>query len=666
MENKSHTCLFYAATILLLVVLSIEIFQFKDPYWIGMLLSIVALVFVRPLPVRQWTFIDWSLSILVIYDLISCFYAGCALPAVGSMLFSSYGFAVYLIIRKLMSTGKFLNVVQVGSYLPIGAALALTVCSFFIFRNSVLEAGFTDTYHFRFLFHPLGYVTNVWAEVLLILLGWICLIRRYSGIFIFLTIVAILLSFSRGVYVALGIYLVIWIAATKSAKHWKPLVAVFTAIALIAILFPSEMKTTLRMNATVSQQRSSEWRVNSTFDAWEVFKKYPLIGYGNGNYTLAIDHSQNQDSTHPFATFAPNIIIKLLIEKGVVGIIPYLLLLIGIIKTAISRRKDEDTWTIIATFSALMVKEMTQSTMIDTPIVWLMFFIFLAYLQKPTSEQKFIEQENERKPYLIPGLLVVVYGSGVLFISLASQGYNIPGNRIPYLVNQGMECGKDYLKTKQNSYAEKAISNLKEAQQHNPRDVQITYLLSQIYLQSGKTEQGYPLLENLASNYPNNSLYSWALGNVCYQKGLSEKSIAPLAKAIFYSPRLLTLKQVEEWEKNDSAFYNILKQEIYKYSTEHLQSPSDWARYGFILHWFGDYAPAEKALRKAVQALPNLTTSWRLLGEEKKYRLLEFGAFKKDAFSADMPKEPEMTDHLLLDIAYKAKFYMWYGAEFKH
>ncbi len=84
------------------------------------------------------------------------------------------------------------------------------------------------------------------------------------------------------------------------------------------------------------------------------------------------------------------------------------------------------------------------------------------------------------------------------------------------------------------------------------------------------------------------------------------------------------------------------------------------------MHWFGDYASATKALRKAVEALPSLTTSWRLLGEEKKYRLLKFGALKKDIFSTDVIKEPEITNQLLLDMVYKTKFYKWYGVEFEY
>lgn len=72
---------------------------------------------------------------------------------------------------------------QTGQIYTSGIAsmlvVLLAICSFLVFRRSVLEAGFEDTYHFRFLFSPLGYITNIWAEVLLMLSGWICLMRRW-------------------------------------------------------------------------------------------------------------------------------------------------------------------------------------------------------------------------------------------------------------------------------------------------------------------------------------------------------------------------------------------------------------------------------------------------------------------------------------------------------
>lgn len=183
--NNSRTHLLHVGiAIMLLVIMTMQLFTITDEYKIGMLLSVTALLIVRPLPFMTWTFTDRILGIIVVFDLLSCSWASCQAPAIRSALFSVYGFTIYLLLRKLLINPHIKTILQTGSYLPISIALLLAIGSFFIFRNSVLEAGFTDTYHFRFLFRPLGYITNVWAEILLILLGWVCLIRRYNTFFI--------------------------------------------------------------------------------------------------------------------------------------------------------------------------------------------------------------------------------------------------------------------------------------------------------------------------------------------------------------------------------------------------------------------------------------------------------------------------------------------------
>ena len=68
-------------------------------------------------------------------------------------------------------------------------------------------------------------------------------------------------------------------------------------------------------------------------------------------------------------------------------------------------------------------------------------------------------------------------------------------------------------------------------------------------------------------------------------------------------------------------------------------------------------------LQQAVDDLPNLSTPWLLLGEERKYRLLLLGAFRKNLFTVDLPEEPDMTAGWLLSLSYGMKFMDWYGHE---
>ena len=167
--NKTHWK-YTGIVILFIVIMAILLFQAEDKLKICLLLLTASFVLLRPLPFQQWTMVDYSLCLITAYDLISCLNAACTTPAISYSLLSLFCLTVYFVLRKLFGSAQATRQLQQGCYLPIGAALLLAICSFFVFRQSVLGVGFQDTYHFRFLFRPLGYITNVWAEVLLVLL----------------------------------------------------------------------------------------------------------------------------------------------------------------------------------------------------------------------------------------------------------------------------------------------------------------------------------------------------------------------------------------------------------------------------------------------------------------------------------------------------------------
>lgn len=129
------------------------------------------------------------------------------------------------------------------------------------------------------------------------------------------------------------------------------------------------------------------------------------------------------------------------------------------------------------------------------------------------------------------------------------------------------------------------------------------------------------------------------------------------------TPKLVN-KAIEEMVhyKTDTLFYQKLYNRLFLLKPTLDDTPSDYARYGYIARWCGNPS-ADKYLWKAVAALPNLATPWRLLGEEQKYRLLLLGAFRKKLDTAELPGEQELTDELMLEMAYSAKFKNWYGCK---
>lgn len=669
----------------LLLIMGLLLFQIEGTYQIGMPLLSIGVAIVRPLPFRKWTFIDVILGSIMFYNIVSCFYSSCTTPAVYTAFFSVFCMIAYLALRRLSDTPHLLQMFLQGNCIPMAIALLLAICSFFIFRSSILDAGFEDTYHFRFLFRPLGYITNVWAEVLIIILGWVCLTRRFSIFLCFLTIFSLLLSFSRGAYIALFVYLIAWAISAESIKRKLSILSAgIAAMIIIATGFPSETKTTLSMNGTTSQQRSTEWRINAIESTWETVKEYPFFGWGNNSYTFAIDRSLNQNSTQNYTSFAPNLPVLLLVEKGFIGMILYLLLAITVCFYLWKHRRETDVGIIGCILLALLTKEMTQATLISTPFTCFSIYILLAFMQKKEKSNGTIDMQTERGSYLAPGMALIIYFFALIFnhkqtcnenyckdsfaelnqgnIEKATQLMEKTGKQIPYLIQRGILYTECYLKTKELLYAEKAELFFSEAHERQPKDVQILYLQAYLFQQKGEIGKASASLKNLSGCYPKNSLYLYALGECLYHAKNKKEALSCWKDAIFCTPRLLTMKRFKELEQNDPFFYEDLKQQLCKIDTSKLVSPIEWAHYGYIMHQFGYLSTAKLYLKKAVAMLPNLTTPWHLLGEERKYRLLSLGAFQKDASTVSIPLGTNMTSQRLLQLAYKAKFQIWYDS----
>ena len=609
---------------LLVVLLALFLFKVEDPYRVGLLLAAGALWLLRPLPFREWSLLDGCVAALTLFDLCSCFYAACPIPAMNAAFCSVYMLTVYFVCRRLFAHERALQIFRIGSLFPIGAALLLAVCSFFVFRRSVQEAGFEDTYHFRFLFSPLGYITNIWAEVLLMLSGWICLMRRWVVPLQFVCVTAILLSFSRGAYIALAVYLLFALLFFPKTEKLRLLLPAGMAVLLVAVFLPKEFNTTLQMDQTVSQQLSTRSRITSTEAAWQVFKERPLLGYGNQNYTYAVDPILGQDCTKPFTSIASNLPTQLLVEKGIIGVLLFLLTGIAVCRILWRYRKTTDSCVIAATLLAVFVKDMSQATWLNTPFLLFVLSILLAYLQRCDETTT---PEACRSAYMIPLIATIVF-----------IGWNIP--QLPQMLD-----------ATRNDLQE---GNYEKAYHRHPEDVQLRYLYAE-------SIQADSILESLAECYPKHSLYRSAYAWRSYQQGDTATALDMMAEAIRYTPRLIAGEAMMRWQEQDCLFYHRIQQTVSAFRPAPDAPPADYARYGYLAHSLGDTLRATGYLQQAVYALPNLATPWLLLGDTAKYRLLLYGAFQSDSSRDELPEQPTLTPTRLLEMSYAPKVQSWYG-----
>ncbi len=661
------------------------LFQINDDKYVCLFLLSIIFVFIRPCPLKEWSIIDFCLGGIVFYELITCWYSECTIPAIRSAIIHLFCWMVYWLSKRIFSNNRSLKIFNYGSCFLIGVALLLAVCSFFIFRNAVLKNGFEDTYHFRFLFRPLGYITNVWAEILLIILGWLYMVRRYVPCLIFLTLLAVLFSFSRGAYLSLGVFLLISTLCIKTTRKKLHLLFMLSAaIFSVGVFCSSEMKTTIQMNATASQRQSTEGRINASSTAYEVFLEYPLLGHGSKSYTFAIDRLQNQDSRKTYTSFAPNIVVLLLTEKGCIGFLLYLFLCLAIFRYVWKYRDKENVCIAGATFLALLIKELAQATLHNTLFVMFMACVLLAFMQKDNGRN--LGRMTPQGNILLPlSIMIMCMGWGIwqhrqsVNETLCKQSFTAfregkleyalelmekTDENIPYLIQRGLLYTWCFQQTGNRNYFWKAESVLKEAARKNPKDIHIYYMTAFLYAQTSNSEQAISLLQQLVQQYPDNSLFRLSLWEVQYQTETKVDALSHLVYAVSNMPRILTLKRIENLKQVDSVYYQALCERLHLLLKENHKSASDLARLGYIANWLGEFSLSEQLLKKSVSVLPNLSTPWRLLGEENKYRLLMLGAFRKDYFSTSVSEEPDLTDELLLYMMYKAKFKDWYESEF--
>ena len=565
--------------------------------------------------------------------MVSCFYADCPLSAIRVSLYSLYALVAYLAFRQILSWQSAECVVRSGGDVLTGIAVILAILSFFVFRSSVLRVGFEDTYHFRFLFRPLGYITNVWSEILLLILGWVCLsLRRYAMVLVTLTFTAIFLSFSRGAYIASGIFLIGSMAVMRKADKFRVLFAALIALVLVTVCCPKEFRTTLTMNSTLSQQHSTESRVQGTEAAWTVFKEQQLDGYGNGNYMYALDTATGQDSTKPFTSMAPNTLARLLVEKGIAGMSLYAILFLAVVRVVWQRRKRRESRIIGCTLLALLTKDMSQSAWEEIPFLMLMTYLLLAYLQR--------EEEEELKRIPFSASNYVVAGLALT----AVLGWNVPA------VLQVVEPTETYLERK----------DYRKAWMRHPKDVQLYYLYASRILLKENPIEADSVLRKLATDFPRNSLYLRAYAGRCYANGNKETACRMMAEAIRYTPRLLDDEWMHCWKQTDSIFHANVVQKALEDKPLDGASALDYARYGYVAHWAGDTLTANTYLREAVRILPNLTTPYLLLGEYEKYKLLMYGAFYADLKQAPLPEYLPVNEDFLLEKQVDVKVRNWY------
>lgn len=680
------------------------IFGMDDPYELKIIFLLLPMFFIRQTFITiSW--IDVAVGFLWLYGLTGCLIGINPLQTVFSFKDSVLCLLGYIALRHISGNRTNFHLLLKGLCILFSTAILLALLSFFVFQHSVKLAGYEELYSCRFLFNPLGNATNSWCTVLIAILGIIlityyyCLtskiIRRLLCFLFAITVSTILLSFSRGVYVALIIYFALMLFCMKYNIYKLRILGLSLLFGgVVCYFFHKEVQTTLLMNTTVSQQLSNKGRIKASQIALNIFEERMICGVGKGNYTLAIDKQLNQDSTVGYTSYAPNIIVQYAVEKGILGILLYLFLGLCIGIELWKRRKNNIIIIAGCTLFAIFVKEMSLGTIPSTPGCAFICALLLAIVQEPNTTVAKVQRFKNNKLwygtlvmisvyYVIFSIFIIQRSFSESYLEESSTAYQ-KGNydeairliektkfQTPYLICRAVTYMKCFEKDNDSTYLEKAEYNLANARMQMSEDVYIEYLQTKLWRMKGEDSKAYEKLYELTTTYPKKALYHKDLSDLLYEKNKKEEAISHMEKAIRLHPSILNMQSTKHLERTDSTFCQALKEALLK--NDSVTTPTDYARYGYILYYWGDKIKAERYLTEAISALPNLSTPWYLLGEikrmqhketeaklcMKKFCLLSKGAFQFSSSSVDKIgiREAEYKD-LILD--YVFKFENWY------
>ena len=590
---------------LLTFVFLAEFFYIKATYFVQLLLlvfSLMIFIFIRPLKVGVC---DICIILLGAYGLF--------LPSVNTintnvmLVYLITNIFAYFILRYVFTYyGKFAGYLLSIFTVCIFVLLTISFYIYYLFSETVHNAGSSSLYDFRFLYAPLGISNNVWSSLQWLFGGILAIayfyvenrkVKALAAITGCMVLCQLLLSFSRGIYLsALVFAIVLFILERKRLfvdreKFLLGSCAIF--IIGIFFLFPHETKKVFEINKTVSQQRSIDGRVKAMSITSDILKKYPW-GVGLNNYTLAKDYYQVGDKrVDSYTTYAPNTISKLFIEYGYCGVCIYLILCWSIVFLLI-KRKERKLWIISLFLMAFFVREQTFSTMFDSKVIQLSTLFLVAFLQSKRVE---CEREKKNFPVILCFLpcIVMTYVVGlVLYNRNSKECFSFMVNRAIFLRDKNVERSLCYF--------EKALKK-------SPLDIHLSFY---VRLYSIKEAENTFLkeLEKWISVYPDKLIFKWELYKIYRQKGFVDKAIEMFVSVVLQEPNILKTTYWEKLRFYDKEFTERVVNFLLIHISQKPSNPIDLAKYGSIAMQLGDFETAEFYLFSSNEQLPNLSRVW--------------------------------------------------------
>ena len=340
----------------------------------------------------ECSIIDAGIIVVWAYDLLSLAWSINSSPTIIFLYMETTAVVCYFLVRHLSRTENGIRRLLGILCTIIGIVVFVGLGTFWFYVDALKEIDIENIYFFRHLYRPFGLATNDWAGLLWLFGGIVAAaytvfdakrVQRWLLVLGICILSLIVISFSRGMYISLGILFVlavIYLFRRPSVRNFRIFGFLVIFLIITAGLFCAPVCATLRMGKTVSQQRSTSGRIEMIENACAVVKEYPVTGVGRGNFTLALNPSYFEDDRVGFTSYAPNLLVQIAVEKGIVGLILYLCWAIGILFYCI-RNSKITSWVVLCFLLLYAVREQTFPIFFDSDSAQCLVFVLLAVMQ---------------------------------------------------------------------------------------------------------------------------------------------------------------------------------------------------------------------------------------------------------------------------------------------
>lgn len=542
--------------------------------------------------------------------------------------------------------------------LTIAAGL-LVICSligFWLYRIKMSNLGFENLHHFRNYFRPFNQLSNDWNSCLLffmpiILIGIVVTQNKVRQVIYVLcsgiVTLGILVSYSRGAYLSLFVFIGTLTSVLVVSNIKIPKIIWINGIVIVIIImtmFITNVPTRQTVNIAAGQSnvRSNEGRIAMWNMAKEVIKDTPLFGIGTGNTIVKYEKKYEKKEDSLFTNRITNSSLQLLSEKGFIGAVIWItviiIILITYLKTGIKSQlpKQEKIIALImfAGVIAILVKEQTFSSYFYNSKIALLIALMVSSTlpTKAQTDKKSGLWLDSRIPF-------------VMIILISLWLISIPQQKL----NNGMRYNNEYIKSSMANMPEMAYLSIQKAIKNVP-DMGLLYA-HQCYalskMGSSKADAAIKSMEKSITLNPYDSHFQCNIGllygmhgdtltarihlrkaieldqynplyHVAYSQLCKESSLMHLEQAIRLSPDFLESflwKKVQQEIQIDTI--EKLYTRLRKKAGNQIGNPIIDGRQAKILLHLGDTSNAEKMLKRVVEQLPYLNRPWLYLGEIK-------------------------------------------------